>query len=170
MLYNMFDKSDDALTGLGLTALGSRFKRLGERLQSEAQVILARVEPAVVSGQHPMLHTIDRFGPLTIGELAERLGVTQPGVTRALGQLGGAGLVEVAVSPDDGRRKLVSLTRDGQRFVEQAKRVAWPAVEHAVADLCAGFADDLLRQLGKMEAGLDEKPLSARTKGGEDEA
>jgi DNA-binding MarR family transcriptional regulator len=165
----MFDKSDDALTTLGLTALGSRFKRLGERLQAEAQVILAQVEPTVASGQHPMLHTIDRFGPLTIGDLAERLGVTQPGVTRALGQLGDAGLVEIAVSPDDGRRKLVSLTPNGGRFVEQAKRDAWPAVERAVADLCAGFADDLLQHLHKMEAGLDARPLSARAREGKDE-
>jgi DNA-binding MarR family transcriptional regulator len=160
----MFYKSDDALQALGLTALGSRFKRLGERLQAEAQVILARVEPAIASGQHPMLHTIDRFGPLTVGELADRLGVTQPGVTRALGQLGEVGLVEVATSAEDGRRKLVSLTDDGRRFVEQAKREAWPAVERAVADLCAGFAPELLAQLQKMETGLDAKPLSARVK------
>lgn len=160
----MFDKSDDALQALGLVALGSRFKRLGERLQAEAQVILSRIEPAIASGQHPMLHTIDRCGPLTVGELADRLGVTQPGVTRALGQLEAAGLVELVMSPHDGRRKLVSLTADGMRFVEQAKREAWPVVEQAVADLCAGFAPDLLAQLQKMEAGLDAKPLSARVK------
>jgi DNA-binding MarR family transcriptional regulator len=170
MLYNMFDNSDDALQALGLTALGSRFKRLGERLQAEAQVILSRVEPAIASGQHPMLHTIDRFGPLTIGELAERLGVTQPGVTRALGQLGEAGLIQIATSPDDGRRKLASLTADGARFVSQAKREAWPVVEQAVADLCAGFAPELLAYLQKMEAGLEAKSLSARVKDGNDEA
>ena len=99
MLYNMVDKSDDALRTLGLTALGSRLKRLGDRLQAEAQAILSRVEPAIASGQHPLLHTIDRFAPLTIGELAERLGVTQPGVTRTLGQLAEAGLVEVVIAP-----------------------------------------------------------------------
>jgi DNA-binding MarR family transcriptional regulator len=166
----VFDKSDDALQALGLTALGSRFKRLGERLQAEAQPILAQVGPGVASGQHPMLHTIDRFGPLTIGDLAALLGVTQPGVTRALGQLGAAGLVEVVTSPDDGRRKLVSLTQDGERFVIQAKREAWPAVERAVANLCAGFADELLAHLAQMEAGLDARPLSARVKDRDDDA
>lgn len=160
----MFDKSDDALRALGLTALGSRFKRLGERLQAEAQEILSRVEPAVASGQHPMLWAIERHGPLTIGELAERLGVTQPGVTRALGQLAEAGLIEVVTPADDARRRLVSLTPAGTRFVETARREAWPAVEQAVADLCAGFADELLANLGKMEAGLEHKSLSARVK------
>jgi DNA-binding MarR family transcriptional regulator len=164
MLYNMVDTSDDALQGLGLTALGSRLKRLGERLQAEAQVILDRVEPVIAAGQHPLLHTIDRFAPLPVGELAERLGVTQPGVTRTLAQLAEAGLVEVVTSPEDARRRLVSLTADGARFVEEAKRDAWPAVEAAVADLCGGFAEDLLTNLGKMEAGLDAKPLSARVK------
>lgn len=160
----MFDKSDDTLQVLGLTALGSRFKRLGERLQAEAQVILARVEPAIASGQHPMLWAIAQYGPLTIGELAERLGVTQPGVTRALGQLAEAGLVEVVTAPDDARRRLVSLTPAGRRFVEAAQREAWPVVEQAVADLCAGFADELLDNLGRMEAGLEQKSLGARVK------
>jgi len=166
----MVDNSDDALRGLGLTALGSRFKRLGERLQAEAHAILSRVDPVIASGQHPMLHTIDRFGPLTVGELAERLGVTQPGVTRALGQLSEAGLVEIATSPDDGRRKLASLTADGTRFVAQARREAWPMVEQAVADLCAGFAPELLAYLEKMEVGLEAKSLSARVKDRQDEA
>ena len=170
MLYNMVDTSDDALRALGLTALGSRLKRLGERLQAESQVILARVEPAIASGQHPMLHTIDRFAPLTIGELAERLGVTQPGVTRSLGQLAEAGLVEVVTSPDDARRRLVSLTADGTRFVAEAKRDAWPAVEAAVAELCSGFAEELLANLRKMEAGLEARPLGARVKERDDEA
>lgn len=166
----MVDTSDDALRGLGLTALGSRLKRLGERLQGEAQVILARVEPVVASGQHPMLHTIERFAPLTIGELAERLGVTQPGVTRTLGQLAEAGLIEVVTSPDDARRRLVSLTAEGQRFVAQAKGDAWPAVEAAVADLCSGFAEELLSSLTKMEEGLDARPLSGRIKEHDDAA
>jgi DNA-binding MarR family transcriptional regulator len=170
MLYNMVDKSDDALRTLGLTALGSRLKRLGDRLQAEAQAILSRVEPAIASGQHPLLHTIDRFAPLTIGELAERLGVTQPGVTRTLGQLAEAGLVEVVIAPDDARRRLVSLTADGMRFVAEAKRNAWPAIEAAVADVCAGFADDLLANLEKMERGLDARPLAARLREHDDAA
>lgn len=158
----MADKSDDALRALGLTALGSRLKRLGERLQAEAQVVLERVGPPIPSGQHPMLHTIDCFAPISIGELAERLGVTQPGVTRALGQLAEAGLVDVQTSSADGRRRLVSLTPDGVRFVAEARRIAWPAVEAAVADLCDGFASELLAQLAAMEARLDEKPLGER--------
>lgn len=162
MLYNMVDKSDDALRALGLTALGSRLKRLGERLQTEAQVILERVEPPIASGQHPMLHTIDRFAPISIGDLAERLGVTQPGVTRSLSQLADAGLVQVMTAPDDGRRKLVSLTDEGSRFVAEAKRIAWPAVEEAVADLCSGFAPDLLAHLAAMETGLNERALGER--------
>ncbi len=166
----MIDKIDDALQGLGLTALGSRLKRLGDRLQAEAQVILAEVEPPIAPGQHPMLHTIDRHGPLAIGELAERLGVTQPGVTRAIGQLSAAGLVALVTPPDDGRRRLVSLTAEGARFVAAAKRDTWPAVERAVADLCAGFADELLASLSRMEAGLEAKSLRARVRERKDEA
>src|SRR5262245_10766466 len=115
MLYNDVWKSgepmaQDVIASLGYLALGSRFKRLGERLQADVQAILDELGASVPSSQHPLLVALDMLGPLSIGELAESLGIAQPGVTRTVAHLDRLGLVEVGPSPEDQRRRIVSLS------------------------------------------------------------
>ncbi|MFO1036520.1 MAG: MarR family transcriptional regulator [Geminicoccaceae bacterium] len=153
---------DDIVRDLGLLALGTRLKRLGERLQAETQGMLDGLEPKVPASQHPLLAAIDRFGSLSVGQLAETLGVTQPGITRAVGDLVEQGLVEVAAAPEDGRRRMLTLTAAGRVLVDAAKAQAWPGVERAVGDLCDGFGDELLQHLAVLEDRLAERPLRVR--------
>ena len=157
---------DDIVRDLGLLGLGTRLRRLGERLQAETQEVLDGLEPRVPASQHPLLAAIDRYGSLSVGQLAQALGVTQPGVTRAVGELVEAGLVEVAAAPDDGRRRMLALTDAGKAFVEAARAKAWPRVERAVADLCDGFGDELLQHLAVLEDRLAERPLRVRARAG----
>jgi DNA-binding MarR family transcriptional regulator len=160
----MQDANEDAIEALGLLTLGTRLKRLGERLQAEVQPILDQLNPSVAASHHPLLAALDRHPQLTIGKLAETLGVSQPGVTRAVGQLMEMGLVQVAMAEVDGRRRLVSLSPTGRKLVDAAKRNAWPQVERAMADLCDGFGDELLLRLASIEDRLKLEPLTARSK------
>jgi DNA-binding MarR family transcriptional regulator len=164
MLYNMICESEDTIEALGLLTLGSRLKRLGERLQAEVQPILNHLNPSVAASHHPLLAALDRHPALTIGKLAGTLGVSQPGVTRAVGQLIEMGLVQVAMAEVDGRRRLVSLSPTGRKLVAAAKRKAWPQVERAMADLCDGFGDELLLHLASIEDRLTLEPLTARAR------
>jgi DNA-binding MarR family transcriptional regulator len=75
-------------------------------------------------------------------------------------------LVEVIQSDGDQRRRMVSLTGNGQRLVDRAKRDVWPRIENAVADLCKGLAGPLLEQLSAIEDGLAAAPLDRRVKQG----
>src|SRR5262245_41753288 len=102
--------AEDVVRRSGYLMLGTRLKRIGERLQSQTQRILDGHEVPIQAAQFPFLAAIDRAGPLTVGELAEAVGVTQPGATRALAQLAEDGLVEIANATDDQRRKSVTLT------------------------------------------------------------
>ena len=78
---------EDVVRALGFMCLGTLFKRLGERLQTETQRLSETLGGVVQVGQYPFLAAVDRLGPLTIGELTEAIGISQPGVTRSLGQL-----------------------------------------------------------------------------------
>ncbi|WP_421991037.1 MarR family winged helix-turn-helix transcriptional regulator [Qipengyuania sp.] len=51
---------------------------------------------------------------LTVGEIAERLDVSRPVVTRTMQSLEQAGLIAISANEDDARSKEVSLTRTGQ--------------------------------------------------------
>jgi DNA-binding MarR family transcriptional regulator len=156
--------SKDIVRDLGYLTLGTRFKRIGERLQADTQVILDAHELGIQAGQCPFVAAIDRSGSLSIGELAEAVGVTQPAVTRAIAQLVKEGFVSVTASDADQRRKHVSLTAEGKRLLAASKRVVWPAVEQAVRDLCEELTGPLLAQLIALEEGLGSTPLHRRAK------
>jgi len=153
---------EDIIRSLGYLALGSRLKRIGEQLQADTQRLLDRLEVPVQSSQYPLLAALDRLGPLPVGELAQSLGITQPGVTRSVSLLSELELVEVIQSDGDQRRRIVSLTKKGQRLVDTGKRDVWPRIENAVADLCRDLSGPLLDQLAAIEDGLAAAPLDRR--------
>jgi DNA-binding MarR family transcriptional regulator len=155
---------EDVIRSLGYLCLGSRLKRIGEQLQADAQQLLDGLEVPLQSSQYPLLAALDRLGPLAVGELAQSLGLTQPGVTRSVSLLAELGLVETIQSQGDQRRRMVSLTGKGQRLVDVAKRDVWPRIENAVADLCRDLSGPLLDQLAAIEDGLATAPLDRRVK------
>jgi DNA-binding MarR family transcriptional regulator len=155
---------EDVVRSLGLLPLGSRFKRIGERLHAEAQRILEEMGVPFPVGHYPFLAALDRLGPLTVGDLAAAVGITQPGATRTVAQLTRLGLARARPGNDDQRRRVVSLTAKGRRQVDFAKREVWPRIEAAVADLCGDRKGPLLDQLAAIEDGLDEMPLVRRGK------
>ena len=154
---------EDVVRALGFLTLGTRLKRIGDRLQANATRIVAAHGVPLHASQYPVLNALDRLGALTIGELAEAVGITQPGATRTVGQLVKLGVLKARPGRDDQRQRIVSLTARGRRQVDFGKREVWPKVEAAVADLCKGLAGPLLDQLAQIEDGLTARPLDRRT-------
>ena len=63
--------------------------------------------PTALSPRHVAALEEIRGGPLTVGELASRLGLTRPTVSGVLAELDRAGLVERRPDPADRRRTIV---------------------------------------------------------------
>lgn len=61
--------------------------------------------------------------PMTMGELAESLGMDRPNVTVLVDELEGQGLVRRRPHPTDRRAKLVEATRKGQTLARRAEDV-----------------------------------------------
>ena len=158
----MSDPVEDVVRHYGYLTLGTRLKRIGERLQAQTQRILEAHDLAIPAAQFPFLAAIDRLGPLTVGALADATGVSQPLATRTLAQLAEAGLVSVTQASEDQRRKLASLTKQGQRLVERGKRTAWPLIEAAVKEVCIKGSGSLLERLDDLEERLRSMPLEHR--------
>lgn len=152
----------DFVRDRGYLTLGSRFKRLGERLQSEVQE-LARAEGIdLPPGLFPTIGALDLAGSLTIGELAEALGISQPGATRNVEKLARLGLVRSVRGTADRRVKAVMLTDRCRAQVLATKDDLWPRVEKGVAEICDGQGGSLLEILAGIEKALDERPLHLR--------
>ncbi|MDE8652696.1 MarR family winged helix-turn-helix transcriptional regulator [Novosphingobium album (ex Liu et al. 2023)] len=154
----------DLIAELGYLTLGSRFRRLGERLQSGVAE-LARAEGiAAQPAQFPVLAALAEK-PMTIGALVERLDLSQPGITRSVGRLVADGLVEpLAGDGGDMRQRTVGLSPRGRALLDRANARIFPHVERAVAAMCAGTGLDLLGYLDRLDAALAETPLDQRAR------
>ena len=154
----------DLLVERGDLFLGSRLKRLAERMQADVVRIAERADIPIQPSQYPLLATIDRYGPQTVGELTEAMQLSQPAVTRTVGKLAEMGLVSVERTRRDQRHKTVSLTPAGAAAMARSKLIVWPRVEAAVADLLGGLEGPLLDQVAMLERRLRETPLDARAR------
>jgi DNA-binding MarR family transcriptional regulator len=152
----------DFVKDRGYLTLGSRFKRLGERLQGEVQELARSEGVEVPPGLFPTIGALDLAGSLTIGELAEALGISQPGATRNVEKLRRLGLVRSVRGTVDRRVKAVTLTDKCKALVLATKNDLWPRVEKGVAEICEGLDGPLLAILAGIERALDEKPLHVR--------
>ncbi len=154
--------TSDVLNERGHLFLGSRLKRLAERMQGDVVVVAERAGLAIQPGQYPLLATLDRYGPHTVGELTQALALSQPSVTRSVAGLAEMGLVAVSRVHRDQRQKTVSLTEAGMAAVEKSKLMVWPRIEAAVARMTDGLSGSLLDQIAALEGKLAEKPLHER--------
>jgi len=152
----------DVVKELGHLALGTRLKRLGERLQAQTQVLLEAAGIGLPASNFPILAGLDRLGQLSVGEIAEAVGMSQPGVTRMLDKLQADGLVKSITIPGDKRVRTIMLTAAGEKLVASSKRTVWPLIESAVADACEAEAESLLPALAALEKSLLDTPLSLR--------
>jgi DNA-binding MarR family transcriptional regulator len=92
--------------------------RTARRLRQEAAGAGgAELSPTAVAA----LASVERHGPLTPSELAEIERVKRPTATRTLRVLVGAGLVERAPDPADGRSALLSINAAGRERLRRLR-------------------------------------------------
>lgn len=123
--------------------------RTSRRLRQEAGGALG-------PSQTSALAVIDAHGPLTPSELADREGIQRPTVTRLLGRLEEAELVERTGDPGDGRSSLITATGAGRDLLRElrlrkdaylARQLAGlGAEERATLDRAAAILERLLEK------------------------
>lgn len=151
-------KSPGTNKGL-LDQVGPAFSRLRRRTSGGRRDLTRNLILNVIA---------DAPGEITVGEIANEMGVTQPVISRAIATCIADGLVRRAASQADGRRTVLELTNDGDterlRFASEQRE----AFEHITAawepSERVQFAELLIRY------SQDAKAWSARQirRGGDD--
>ncbi|WP_018061413.1 GNAT family N-acetyltransferase [Caulobacter sp. UNC279MFTsu5.1] len=152
----------DTLADLGVTFLGSRMKRLADRLQTDAAASLQAMDLPIQPAQQQFLAVLRRQGPQTVGGVAQHLRISQPTATRAIQALIEQGLIAVSREGRDQRQKLLSLSPAGEALMDRLERELWPRVEAAAVSLCGGRHTALLETIAAIEAELDRRSLLDR--------
>ena len=156
----------DILRDMGPLFLGSRLKRLGERMQADVLRVVQKTGLTIQPSQYPVLAALDRQGPMTVGDMVGVTGLSQPAVTRCLSLLVDQGLVETSRVHRDQRHKTVALTEAGRQAMQRSKTEIWPQVEAAAIALCENLSGPLLEQIGAIEDALAKNSLFTRIEAG----
>lgn len=119
------------------------------------------VEHGLHVGQEMVLIELWQEDGLRGGELAARLGVEPPTITKMLRRLEGCGLVERRPDPSDARSFRVYLTPEGRALEEPVAR-CWEAAEDKLLEGISAEERRVFHELlGKARANL-ERDRSAR--------
>jgi len=116
-----------------LAAEASRLRiatfRLSRRLRAE------RAVDTMSDGQFAVLATLNRYGPHTLGELADRERVSSPSMNRTVNCLEESGYLTRTPDEEDRRKVNIALTEQGRDVVDETvrRRDAW--LEAAIASL-----------------------------------
>lgn len=149
---------------------------LGQWLQRAARLHRSRLAESLddlglFPGQEQLLAQLGEAGECTVGDLAEKLNVRPPTVSKSLQRLAAQGLIERNGDEGDGRRTRVRLTAAGETRVRDLEAVL-EEVEEELADAFDGKdarrLRKLLRRLARHLAGA-EQTAEDDTEAGDDE-
>jgi DNA-binding MarR family transcriptional regulator len=130
------------------TRLRLAVTRSARRLRQEAGTDLS---PSLTAA----LATVERHGPLTPTELANRERVQRPTATRLLCRLEEAGLVTRAADPGDRRSALITVTAEGRALLATARTRKDAFLSARLDELPAADRETLQRAAALLEGMLE---------------
>jgi DNA-binding MarR family transcriptional regulator len=143
------------LAGLGAADLASAVTQTARSMRTALSRSLA--ESGLYAGQDGVILTLAGEDGLTPGQLAQRLGVKAPTMTRTIGRMEAQGFLERRADGTDGRLTKVHLTPAGRESVEQIGR----SVADCGSLATKGLTDKEVRTLLKLLRAVDQNLLPA---------
>jgi MarR family transcriptional regulator, organic hydroperoxide resistance regulator len=131
---NSNNDSSNYIRKQGPAAIGARLRRLSEAIDRDAARIYAEAGLTVEQRWVGALKVLSLYGPLSVGELAESLGISHASVSQTRNSLEGAGLTSSVIDPKDARSRRVRLTPKGRRLVVKLEPL-WRILDDAAAEL-----------------------------------
>lgn len=154
--------TNDFLDELAEVALGSRLKRLSERLGADGAQVYKTLGHDVQPKWFTLLVLLHRKQMVNVMDAARLLGLTQPAISQFAKELIKQQLVITAPDATDSRRKNLSLSADGQQLVERLQPM-WDAVELASKQLCSEAGTTFYQAIREFEQALERRTLLQRT-------
>ena len=122
--------------------------RLSRQLRATPSGLDAALTPTRIS----LMLSIDRTGPVRLGELAESEGINPTMLSRSVTQLVDAGLVTRTSDSADRRAAWVNATDAGHELAERMRHERTTAVNDALAGLSASDRRTLEQAIPALEA------------------
>lgn len=153
----------DLLQQLGALALGSRLKRLSDRLMRDVSKIYAEHELEFQARWFPVVFLLKDGAKLGVTEIAELLSMTHPAINQVANQLTKAGLLLSKKDSSDERRRILYLSKKGLSLVNQLEPL-WDTIKLCNEELINKSVKNIFTTLNKIESALEKKEMYDRVK------
>ncbi|NJB70848.1 DNA-binding MarR family transcriptional regulator [Saonia flava] len=141
--------------------IGSRLKRLSGYIARETQIVYDEMKVDFDPYLFPIFKTIIDNQETTTSYIQEALRYTQPAITQAIGKLSKLGYVSSKIDQNDGRKKLLYITKKGEE-VNMLLKPIWKVINEEAKTLTQVSANSLVDMLYEIELKLEAKSLSKR--------
>ena len=160
-------RMSDFVTELGRPFLAHRLKRAAELLVAGSGKWLPETGVTAPPRSMSALLLLRREGPLSVTDIAERLRFTHPLIIALLAQLESRGFTTVARDPNDARRRMITLTPEGERETDRVDAAA-EVIGRAYQALFDEIGLDLLDAVSRLESACAAQPFSERLRAAAD--
>jgi DNA-binding MarR family transcriptional regulator/N-acetylglutamate synthase-like GNAT family acetyltransferase len=151
----------DFLKDCGRLALGSRLRRLSDRLMASGAEIYGQSGIDFEPRWFPVYRLLSQRGPMTVGSCARELGLTHAAVSQTARAMTERGVVTSRKDAADERRRLLELTDRGRDLLERLQDL-WSDIDAGLGEVVDFGGVDILAALEGIEQALDEESLAQR--------
>ena len=142
------------------TGFGSRMRRVTNQMLADVDSAYKQLNLPFRSRYFPIFWGLQQREQMTVSELTELSGFTQPATSQTLKALQKKGLVALHTGID-GRERVVTLTRDGKALLGSLQPF-WNKAATTLNDLLEETTPRLDLALASLESALEKKPLVRR--------
>jgi DNA-binding MarR family transcriptional regulator/N-acetylglutamate synthase-like GNAT family acetyltransferase len=146
---------------VGKAALGSRLRLMTAVITDDASKIYELYGADFVPKWFPVFYTLSEERELTITEIANEIGHSQPSVSKIIQEMIGAGLVQESLNTDDKRKNNVVLTEKGLSLAKNIQQQL-KDIDVAIDDLISESKHNLWAALEEWEFLLQQKSMFKR--------
>jgi len=141
--------------------LGTQLRHLIELLDTAVENSYAEAGLAYRPRYTPLMRALRDTDGLSVGQLAEAAGITQPAATQTVTLMQKEGLVVATAAKDDARKRLIHLSPAGRAMLPALEQ-CWAATNAASAGLEAELPYPLSELIEAAIAALEQQPMEAR--------
>jgi len=151
---------DDFLSELGPYAVVARMKRASDAMLHDGKRMYRELGLDIEPNWFAVFILLQRHPRLTVTEVADKLGLAHPSVISIVNKMLAAGYVEEARSPDDTRKRHLSLSAKARERLPDFQRV-WDAAAACIKRMMRD--SDILGVLDNLESAISERGFRERT-------
>lgn len=148
---------------IGKLALGSRLRRLSERLLEDAAHIYGLYGVPLDPKWFPVFYILSEQDEASITEIAQAIGHSHPSVSQIVKEMKAAGLVASGKSAVDARVNVVKLSAQGREIIPKIE-TQYQDVTQAVEELLSEAHNDLWKAIEEVEFLLNNSSFLERVR------